>query len=63
MGRQMPSTAVTYKQDYGNRMLLGNLAVWADGKKVMWDPKNLRPTNALELMAIVKPTYHNGYSL
>jgi predicted dehydrogenase len=50
-------------------ILLGNLAVWAaaepdtPGKRVEWDAKNLKPTNAPELEAIVTPTYRAGYVL
>ena len=42
-------------------ILLGNLAVWAAGKKVEWDPKGLVATNAPELAAIVRPKYREGW--
>ncbi len=50
-------------------ILLGNLAVWAapeagvQGKKIEWDAKNLKPTNAPEVEGIVRPTYRAGYKL
>ncbi len=44
-------------------ILLGNLAVWADGKKVEWDARKLVATNAPELQKIVFPEYRKGYSL
>jgi predicted dehydrogenase len=50
-------------------ILLGNLAVWAAphkeemGKKIEWDAKNLVAKNAPEVAEIVKPVYHNGYTL
>jgi predicted dehydrogenase len=49
-------------------VLLGNLAVWAaanpgTGKKIEWDAKNLTATNAPEVAHIVKPEFHNGYTL
>ena len=44
-------------------ILLGNLAVWATGKKVEWDAKSMTATNAPELQPIVFPTYREGYSL
>ena len=44
-------------------ILLGNLAVWADGKKIEWDSKNLKATNAPEVQHIVNKEYHNGYKL
>jgi hypothetical protein len=43
-------------------VLLGNLAVWA-GKKVEWDAKNLKATNAPELEPLIKTTYRKGYAL
>ena len=48
-------------------ILLGNLAVWAadkgEGKKIEWDAKNLKATNAPEVASIVKPEFLNGYEL
>jgi predicted dehydrogenase len=50
-------------------ILLGNLAVWAapeagsPGKKIEWDAKNLKPTNAPEVQVVVTPTYREGYKL
>jgi predicted dehydrogenase len=44
-------------------ILLGNLAVWANGKKVEWDATALRSTNMPELDEIVRPTYRAGYTL
>ncbi len=44
-------------------ILLGNLAVWADGKKIEWDAKRLVAKNAPEVSNIIRPTYKKGYSL
>jgi predicted dehydrogenase len=50
-------------------ILLGNLAVWAanepgsPGKKIEWDAKALKPTNAPEVELVVTPTYADGYKL
>jgi predicted dehydrogenase len=43
-------------------VLLGNLAVWC-GKRVEWDAKELKATNAPEAEPLVRPTYRKGYSL
>ena len=43
-------------------VLLGNLAVWA-AKKVEWDAKNLKATNAPEVASIIKREYREGYAL
>jgi predicted dehydrogenase len=42
-------------------ILLGNLAVW-NGGRVEWDAQNLKPSDE-SLMAIVKPTYREGYEV
>src|SRR5262249_20412866 len=42
--------------------LLGNLAIWA-GKRVEWDARKLRATNAAELEPLIRPTYRKGYQL
>ncbi|MHB1036827.1 MAG: Gfo/Idh/MocA family protein [Pirellulales bacterium] len=44
-------------------VLLGNLAVWADGKKIEWDAKNQVAKNAPEVADIIKPPFRKGYSL
>ena len=44
-------------------VLLGNLAVWAAGKKVEWDAKTLTAKNAPEVAHIIKSEYRSGYSL
>jgi predicted dehydrogenase len=48
-------------QDPGKREELKSKGVL--GKKIEWDAKNLTATNAPEVAHIVKPEYHNGYSL
>jgi predicted dehydrogenase len=44
-------------------ILLGNLAVWADGKKIEWDAKSLEATNAPEVRPVIRPEYASGYSI
>ncbi|MEQ8789716.1 MAG: Gfo/Idh/MocA family oxidoreductase [Pirellulaceae bacterium] len=44
-------------------VLLGNLAVWADGPKVEWDAKNLKCTNMPELQKIVNKEYRQGWGI
>ena len=62
-GPESVSNFPSYAGPLTEVILLGNLAVWADGKKIEWDAKNLVATNAPEVMSIVKKTYHNGYSI
>ena len=44
-------------------ILLGNLAVWADGKTIEWDAQNLVAKNAPEVAPIIRRTYRGDYSL
>lgn len=43
-------------------VLLGNLAVWA-GKKIAWDAKAMRATNAPEVEPLIRPTYRKGWTV
>ncbi len=43
-------------------ILLGNLAVWKQGR-VEWDAKTMTPLNDSSLAKIVKPEYQNGFEL
>lgn len=68
-GAQAKSNFADYAGPLTETILLGNLAVYAateagsPGKKVEWDAKNSKPTNAPELDAIVNPVYREGYKL
>jgi predicted dehydrogenase len=53
----------TYATALTEVVLLGNLAVWADGKKVEWDAKALQCTNLPELNKIVNKEYRKGWEL
>lgn len=56
------SNIQNYSGGLTETILLGNLAVWS-GKKVDWDAENLVAKGADDLDKIIKPEYHNGYSL
>ena len=66
---QARSNFADYAGPLTETILLGNLAVWAApeagsaGKKIDWDAKNLKPTNAPEVENIVKTEYREGYKL
>ncbi len=63
------SNFADYSGPLTETILLGNLAVWAapeagsPGKKIEWDSKNLKATNAPEVDVVVTPTYREGYKL
>ena len=68
-GEPAVSNFPNYAGPLTETILLGNLAVWcgkgpnSDGKKVEWDSKNLRATNAPELDVIIKPPYREGWTV
>ncbi len=68
-GPEAMSNFPNYAGGLTETVLLGNLAVWAadqaggPGKKIQWDAAKFTATNAPEVADIIKPVYHNGYSL
>jgi hypothetical protein len=72
-GKPAMSNFPDYAGPLTETVLLGNLAVWlakeanaegiAEGKKVEWDAKNLKATNAPEVDHIIKTEYREGYKL
>lgn len=62
-GEAATSNFTDYSGPLTETVLLGNLAVWATGKKIEWDAKNQQATNAPEVEAIIRPTYRAGYTL
>ncbi len=62
-GEPAMSNFPNYAGPLTETILLGNLAVWADGTKVEWDATTMSATNAPELKSIVFPEYREGYTL
>ena len=68
-GKPAKSNFADYAGGLTETILLGNLAVYAapkagePGKKIEWNAKEMKPTNAPELAHIVKRDYRNGYTL
>ena len=68
-GQPACSNFPNYAGPLTETILLGNLAVWAapepgsPGKKIEWDARNLKPTNAPEVERVVTPEYRAGYSV
>jgi predicted dehydrogenase len=68
-GKQARSNFPDYAGPLTETILLGNLAVWAaadpdtPGKKIEWDAKNLKATNAPEVASVVTPEYQGDYKL
>lgn len=68
-GKPATSNFPDYAGPLTETILLGNLAVWAadqpeqQGEKIAWDAKNLKVQGTDKYDGIVKPEFHNGYSL
>ena len=62
-GKPAKSNIQTYSAGLTETVLLGNLAVWADGKHVTWNPQTMEAKVESGLSSFVKPTYRAGYEL
>jgi predicted dehydrogenase len=66
-GKPAMSNFPDYASQLAETILLGNLAVWAEGEKVEWDAKNMKVKNGKALAEkvehIIRPVYRSGYSL
>jgi predicted dehydrogenase len=62
-GEPAMSNFPNYSGPLTETVLLGNLAVWATGKRVEWNAKNLTSPNSPEVAHIIKPEMRSGYVL
>ncbi|KAA0224811.1 Gfo/Idh/MocA family oxidoreductase [Fimbriimonadia bacterium ATM] len=62
-GRPARSNIVDYSGPLTETVLLGNLAVWADGAKVQWDAKRLKAKGTDEFDSLIHPTFRRGWSV
>jgi hypothetical protein len=62
-GEQAMSNFPNYASPLTETVLLGNLAVWADGPKVEWDAQMLTAKGADDLDKIVKKEYRQGWTI
>jgi predicted dehydrogenase len=62
-GEPARSNFPDYASPLTETVLLGNLAVWADGKKIEWNAEKMEATNAPEVAHIVKKEYREGFGL
>ena len=56
-GGPTPGSNFDYAGPLTEMVLLGNLAIRADGKRILWDSENMEVTNMPELNKFVKPAY------
>jgi predicted dehydrogenase len=62
-GKPAVSNFANYAGPLTETVLIGNLAVWADGREVIWDSKNMKAKNAPEFDKIIYPHYQSGYQI
>ena len=66
-GKPAMSNFPDYASQLAETILLGNLAVWVEGEKVLWDAKNMKVKNGSDIANrvahIIRPVYRSGYSL
>jgi predicted dehydrogenase len=62
-GEPAMSNFPDYACPLAETVLLGNLAVWADGKKIEWNAKKLRARNAPEVQEVIHPKFREGFEV
>ena len=62
-GPRAKSDIVDYSGPLTETVLLGNLAIWADGEKVEWDSRRTRVRNSRDYDSLIKPDYRDGWEL
>lgn len=56
------SNFVEYAGPLTEMMLVGNLAVWADGPKLKWDARRMQVVGSKEYDPLIRPEYRAGWS-
>lgn len=62
-GKPARSNVPDYSGPLTEMVVLGNLAVWANGPRLEWDARRLAVKSAPEYDALIKPPYRKGWSL
>jgi predicted dehydrogenase len=62
-GKGKTTSTFDYAGPFTETVLLGNLAIWFAGQKLLWDGPNMKVTNFPEANELVKPKYREGWSL
>ena len=60
-GGPTPGSNFDYAGPLSEMVLLGNLAIRADGKRILWDSDNMEVTNMPELNTFVKPAAYREF--
>ncbi|HTQ11196.1 MAG TPA: Gfo/Idh/MocA family oxidoreductase [Fimbriimonadaceae bacterium] len=62
-GEPARSNFPDYAGPLAETVLLGNLAVWADGKRLEWDAKRMAVKGTDEFDEMLRPTFRDGWSV
>jgi hypothetical protein len=63
-GKPANSNFPDYSGPLTETVLLGNLAVWADGPRLEWDSKRMQVKGGgKEYDSLIRPTYRPGWAL
>ncbi len=62
-GKQAMSNFPHYSGPLTETVLLGNLAIWADGKRVEWDARRMTTKGTNEFDSLIRPTYREGWGI
>jgi hypothetical protein len=62
-GTQAVSNFPGYSGPLTEAVLLGNLAIWADGPRLEWDSKNMKVKGTNEFDSLIKPEFRPGFSV
>jgi hypothetical protein len=62
-GKPARSNFPDYAGPLTETVLLGNLAIWANGPRLEWDAKNMQVKGTHEFDALIKPSFNPGWSV
>lgn len=62
-GKPAGSNMVDYAGPLTETVLLGNLAIWANGPRLEWDARRMKVKGTDEFDSLIKPDYRRGWSL
>ncbi len=62
-GKTKAVSSFDYAGPFSETVLLGNLAIWFPGQKLMWDGPNMKVTNFEEANELVKPKFRQGWGM
>jgi len=62
-GKPAVSNFPNYSGPLTETVLLGNLAIWANGPRLEWDAKNMKVKGSTEFDSLIKPAFKAGFEV